>query len=630
MNFRSDIEGLRAVAVLPVVAFHLSPSLMPGGFVGVDVFFVISGYLITGLLLHRLDSGNYSTIDFYVARIRRIFPALFAMLLVCSVIGAFALPPDEYAELGSTLLSTALFYSNYEFNRLSDYFGGAAELKPLLHTWSLSVEEQFYVVFPLLLVLLRRAGNRRLTLVLVGLACVSLLYSIRTTNLYPSLAFYSTLTRAFELLCGAIVASRRPLPLPGRLPQAAALAGLALIAISLLSYSRDTAFPGLHVVAPAGGTALVLLAGHGGGMTWVGSVLSWPVLRWFGRISYSLYLWHWPVIVFFKHFMLRAPRGWEVPACAALAVALALLSYRYIESVCRKPRPGTHGPLLVGGGLIATTCCVGLAISLTSGLPGRFDRTALAYFDGSKNSSPARAECHANADESLDYAQRCVFGRALVKPGEAVVVWGDSHATELAYAMGETGRFPVLQVSSSKCPPALKFEPAGRPRCSWRNEANLREVAADSRVGSVVLVAYFDTYLLQDRQAFEHGLALTADHLLKAGKRVIVMAPFPRFEMPVPASLGMLHSWGDDPSYHALSTTALAEQRQSALAAINGARRAADFELIDPAAVLCSATACPAADAQGPLYFDEHHISLHGARKLAAAVVKRLVSAAEQ
>jgi len=284
IDFRPDVEGLRAVAVLSVVVYHLNASWLPGGFVGVDIFFVISGYLITALLLRRIAANRYSVLDFYAARVRRIFPALFFVLGASLLACVATLPPQDAADFGRAVRATALFYSNFEFNRQTDYFDGAAELKPLLHTWSLAVEEQFYLVFPLLLALVAARFRAAVPAVIAVTGLLSLALSIHWSAKYRTLSFYSSLSRAHELLIGAWVAAASVSVRNARAKSALALAGCLLLVVPLFTYSASTAFPGYLASVPCLGAALLIVSAADG-PTAASRVLAWAPVRFFGSIS---------------------------------------------------------------------------------------------------------------------------------------------------------------------------------------------------------------------------------------------------------------------------------------------------------------------------------------------------------
>lgn len=290
-KFRNDIQGLRAIAVLTVVIFHAWPAMLPGGFIGVDMFFVISGFLIGDIIYRDIASNSFSLLDFYRKRVRRIFPALFVMLLITLVIGFFVLSPVAFKELGRTTVSATLFLSNVDFTLFSGYFDSVAETRPLLHTWSLSVEEQFYIFYPLILMAIVR-WLPYLLLPIIGVSVVLLAgLSEWAIHQFTIAGYFLSPYRAFELLIGAFAAYA---PSPKGRQTFAASAGLITIILSLVNLTPDSMFPGLNAMFPTVGVALVLWAGRAEHETLVSRLLSVPPIMFFGAISYSLYLWHWP------------------------------------------------------------------------------------------------------------------------------------------------------------------------------------------------------------------------------------------------------------------------------------------------------------------------------------------------
>ena len=359
--YRPDIDGLRAIAILSVLAFHAFPRLLRGGFVGVDVFFVISGYLITGLILHALSRNRFSFVEFYARRIRRIFPALIVILLTVWGLGWLKLLPDEYSSLNRHIAAGSVYASNWVLYRESGYFNPVAELKPLLHLWSLGVEEQFYIVWPLLLVVIWRW--RRLHLpILVGLACASFAYNLAVLKMHAPAAFYLPQARLWELAVGGILAyiqmRLREAEIPaehlgGVLPRnLAAVAGLALLCISFTVIDASRLFPGWWAVLPVFGTALLIGAGEN---AWINRhvLASRPFVA-IGLISYALYLWHWPLLS-----LLHIIHAGDLPPAvtlAALAIAfpLSYMTYRYVELPIRAMQPLRRAavPLFVSLGVI--------------------------------------------------------------------------------------------------------------------------------------------------------------------------------------------------------------------------------------------------------------------------------------
>ena len=300
-RYRPDIDGLRALAVMPVILFHAGFGC-PGGFVGVDVFFVISGYLITQIIDRDLSAHRFSVLLFYQRRIKRIFPALFGMLTTVLAVGYIVLPPRELQSLGETLIAASGFASNILFFRWAGYFAPSSESTPLLHTWTLSLEEQFYLCWPLLLLLLNRAPTVRWKIPTTALLLVAtLLLSSIWVHRFPNGAFYLLPSRAWELALGAMLSFPSVANLAKRLPRPSAslisLAGIGMLGLAVARYGSATPFPGITALLPCLGAALIIAAGEGG-RSFGGSLLSLPPLVWIGKISYSLYLWHWPTFAF--------------------------------------------------------------------------------------------------------------------------------------------------------------------------------------------------------------------------------------------------------------------------------------------------------------------------------------------
>lgn len=339
MNYRPEIDGLRAIAVVPVILFHAGLQAFGGGYVGVDVFFVISGYLITSIIVGSLAEGRFSLKTFYERRMRRILPALYLVVALSAVAAWFILLPHEMMAFARSLIAVPLFVSNILFRRETGYFDDAAELKPLLHTWSLAVEEQYYLFTPLLLMAVWRFAPRRLLLVLAIGLVASLLLALVGSVLRPVHAFFLLPTRAWELLAGAMLAvwhHRHGVQAlrPG-LADAGTAIGLALIAVSVFAYDAYTPFPSAYTLAPVLGTVLVIHLARGGTLT--GRLLAHPWVLGIGLISYSAYLWHQPLIAFARHVTGPGHGTWPIVAIAMLTWPLAWLSWRFVENPWRRP-----------------------------------------------------------------------------------------------------------------------------------------------------------------------------------------------------------------------------------------------------------------------------------------------------
>ena len=371
MKYRAEIDGLRALAVLPVILFHAGFETFSGGFVGVDVFFVISGYLITTIILIDLDHGQFSLLNFYERRIRRIIPALFLVMLVCILFAWFWLLPVDMKDFSQSLVAVSVFASNILFWQESGYFDTAADLKPLLHTWSLGVEEQFYVLYPLLLMYLWWLGRRWLAAVLLGLFFVSLTAAQWASNAMPTAGFYLLPTRGWELLLGAFVAfylSRADRSgFSVRLSEFAGCLGVILILYSIFVFSEGTPFPGLYALVPTVGTLLVIL--FASQRTVVGQFLGSRVFVGIGLISYSAYLWHQPLFAFARHRSLTEPDLFLYALLSVAALVLAYLSWRFVELPIRNKAYLTRKQIFLwatlGSGFFVS---VGLFGHLTQGV----------------------------------------------------------------------------------------------------------------------------------------------------------------------------------------------------------------------------------------------------------------------
>ena len=339
MKYRTEIDGLRSVAVLPVIFFHAGWHFFGGGFVGVDIFFVISGYLITTIIADELSRGEFSILRFYERRAKRILPALFVVCTASLFMAWLFLHSRDFSDFTSSLVAVATFSSNILFWLEADYFDTAAEMKPMLHTWSLAVEEQFYIFFPLLLMALWKLGQTRLAWI-IGAICLGSLALAQWQVVHaPMAAFFLLPARAWELGIGALCAfylRGSPAPLGLALKNALSLLGLGLIAYAIFAFDARTPTPSVTTLAPTLGTALIILFASPG--TWVQSLLSLRPMVAVGLISYSAYLWHQPLMSFARHNSLEEPAWYIMAALVVLTLVLAWLSLRYIETPVRKGR----------------------------------------------------------------------------------------------------------------------------------------------------------------------------------------------------------------------------------------------------------------------------------------------------
>lgn len=543
LAYRPDIDGLRGLAVLSVIGYHAFPTQFRGGFAGVDVFFVISGFLITSILFEKLDESRLSFLEFYKGRCRRIFPALIIVTAACLGYGWFGLFPDDYKQLGRHAVGAATFVSNFLLWNEAGYFDNAAETKPLLHLWSLGIEEQFYLVWPLLLWLCWKSRTRLIVvcmLIVVG----SFAFNVLTVNENSVAAFYSPVSRCWELIAGAflscltfrhhptiaasIPAERQMFP---HLREGASLSGLVMIVFAVWATSRSRAFPGWWALLPVCGTCLVAVSGP---FAWLNrEVLSNRLLVWIGLISYPLYLWHWPFLTFARlrqaePLTITARLGW-----ISASFVLASVTYYWVEKPIRAAVRSRAVVMTLCGGMIAIGL-LGSYIQFRDGLPLRLGEKEqfISFFSNAPPTYKYATEHHvfeAYRDECDFYDNRAQKPRASIAKecytptsDKALLIWGDSHAQHLYYGLRRTlpENISILQVATSDCRPSLAdVFPNHLSSC---NESNRFALDVAARVKpQVVLLAQGAGHDSTDFEAIAH-------HLRGLGvKRVLVAGPVP-------------------------------------------------------------------------------------------------------
>ena len=624
-HYRSEIDGLRSLAIVPVVCYHAGIAALPGGFTGVDVFFVISGFLITGLILGDMGAGGeasaggtgrFSIADFYKRRALRIMPAL-VVTLVATAFAAWAIMlPNEFIATGRSLVAAALFVSNIHFWLGAGYFEATSELKPLLHTWSLAVEEQFYIFFPLLLIAVARWGGRRFRL-WIGLASAgSFALCMVAVHISPAATFFLLPTRGWELGLGALIAAGGvPRITSARAREVAAAAGILLIGLGVFTIAKGDVFPSWNALYPCLGAGLVLACGAG---TAAGRLLSLAPLVYIGRISYSLYLWHWPVIVFER--MLRGPdltpaRTAEV---IALSFLLAVLSFNLVEKPFRTPgvrrlpawrvlRPAAAGILgmaVLGGAIAATGGSWRnyppevLQIAAYTGYPAS-DRYAYQFGSGDG--------CSFSGYTGGSYKREACLQLAPDRPNYLVI--GDSHAGALWRAI--TLAYPqvhVIHAWVSGCRPLLNAE--GEAPCRETMNFLLGEFVPSHRIDGIIIAGRWRTTDFDE-------LVPTLRHLSHFVPRIVVFGPTVEYKGEFPLLLAQKRLNGDpnltrnaiDPSKKPLSDAI------GKLVVTEKAAYVPTYDLICPPGAPCLETTPEGA----PMQFDYGHLTFEGAK----AVVRR-------
>ncbi|MFJ3482529.1 acyltransferase family protein [Pseudomonas sp. NPDC090202] len=631
---RRDIDGLRALAVIPVVLYHFGFGVFSGGFVGVDVFFVISGYLITSIIFREIGAGRFSFVDFWARRARRIIPALSVMMLATLLVGWLLMPANDYSQLGRAVRYQAMFISNILFMRQDGYFNPASDFKPLLHTWSLSVEEQYYILFPLLMVLLTRF-LRQWRWVLGGLLLLSFVLNVWVIKRQPDAAFFLLPMRAWELLCGAMLAV---LPASERklapwVYQGISLAGLLAVLYAIFGFDKYTAFPGWAALLPVlGATAMIWSNGHA--ETLVGRLLSLRLLVGIGLISYSWYLWHWPVFVYANAVSVDGMQTQEAAGWVLLTLLLAWLSWRLVELPFREKRllAGRKPVLAAGLATLLVVGAVGQWVRTADGVPERLSAQAQQYAEA-RDWQRGQKDCLLQRD-SPDLSKVCHFGGGEdVSPVQ--LVWGDSHAAALLPAIeSDADRYgiPVWLASLSGCLPILGHET--RQQCQDFNR-NTLEAIRTHKIRDVVLAARWSLYLYGEedgdmqhvlyrndsRPVAEQQLARDLSAMVAAvretGARVWLFKEVPLQRQGTVARLGSLAMVGR--SAEKLGRP-LAEHRarQQFLATLFDRLSAQDpqVRVIDPAGLLCPAGICRAEFDGYSQYMDENHLSDKGGERM--------------
>lgn len=618
IKYRPDIDGLRAIAVILVVACHFNFRAFRGGFIGVDVFFVISGYLISAIILSQVQASSFSLVSFYERRIRRIFPALFGVLLVTSIAAYHYFLPSELEDYASSAVAAVFSVANLYFWRQSGYFDAPAATKPLLHTWSLGVEEQFYILFPLILLLVRRLFPTRLRTAIVTIAVVSLAISSIGAFKAPISTFYLAHTRAWELLLGTIL-SMRLLPELSNRPvrEMLALLGIALIAIPARIYSPTTPFPGLTALPPCLGAALIISAGSAGDSI-VKRILSSKPFVFVGLISYSLYLWHWPIAVFQSTagILYGATLG-RLPKVAGLAVSfvLAYLSWRFIETPFRNGRLRLQGPALFRWSLAgATVITLFAAVVLsTRGFESRLTPEAARVASYLHYKSPYReGVCFITSEESYEDFNKNTCLREDPTRSNYLLI-GDSHGAQLWYGLSTVlDGVNVMQATASGCKPVVHT--SGDGRCTQLIQYMYSQFIPTHHVDKLLLAARWQEVDLPQ-------VTETIAWAKSRGIKVVLFGPIVQYDMALPRLL--VHSIVEnDPSFpyhHRLSYYTRLDREMKAYASSKW-----NVEYVSYFDTLCQRDSCVEYAQNGvPLQSDTSHLTKEGsvlvAEKLSAS-----------
>lgn len=620
MNYRPEIDGLRAIAVVPVILFHANLGIMPGGFVGVDVFFVISGYLITTILLGDLSAGKFSIVNFYERRMRRIAPALLFVCLACLPFAAMWMLPPELKAFGKSLFHALLMVSNFELWDDVSYFAAKNELKPLLHTWSLSVEEQFYLVFPVLLWALRKLDRRTMFWIVAALAGLSFALTWPIGSVDPVANFYLPFTRFWELSAGALLAigGVGRIEISDRAKSILAMAGLGGIILACIFLPSTGGYPGLVTLVPCIGTLLVLAYASPANLA--GRLLARRLLVGIGLISYSLYLWHQPVFAFARLRGMDMMPAWFHGPLIALTFVLAIFSYYCVERPFRhSPRVGRRQVFGFTGAAAAALIAIGVFTADADGFPGR-DPELLAIRQPGIGIS--------NACNGHVRPEKCA-----TKPSPEMAIWGDSFAMHLVD--GVLASMPpegsIMQLNMGKCafpsgvapalPDMAKLWPLD---CMRHNEEEVKAyLSATPSLRYVVLASQYLTYLTENDLMTAGGevvptdynrvlgeVEATADWLRSIGLKPVFMAPPPRDGRDIGLCVARTRLFG-----MSNAVCAMPRDKQRAHDAIV-ARLMTDiskrFPVVSMESFLCNDARCRVLDGDVAIYRDDGHFSKSG------------------
>lgn len=636
MIYRPEVDGLRAVAVLAVIFSHANFTYFGGGFVGVDVFFVLSGYLITRIILDEYARGDFSIARFYQRRAKRILPALFFVLACTATAAWFWLLPDVYKPFSKSMMLAALSVSNFYFLKKTDYFAADAEEVPLLHTWSLGVEEQFYFLFPLLFLFRLKIGT--IFRAVAALTLISLAASEIGSRFFPSANYYLLPTRAWEILAGSLCAFY----LLGRQRQTnevLAAVGLVLIAYAIFLFDSSTRVPSLAALLPVAGTALIILFSHEAGM--MGRVLSLPPLVWIGRISFSAYLWHQPVFVFWRIRSPEPPTHLVMFGLTVFVLILAAISWRFVEQPFRRTQASSRK--IAGTVTISVLAVVGFgAWGTQDGLPFRVDPNVDRFMESAVWSK----KCLIQQKDGLPSLpqEQCSFNTDTAQ--KTYAIWGDSISAAISPALLEDLRerdVGLVQLTHGYCAPIADVWSARNEQAVNCAEFNRRamDYLLKSKVEVVILAAswvnFFNgAYMSIDGKevqgseitvpALADNLKETVERLEQAGKRVVLVYPTPRFKRPVAEMMAAVMIKGDATPDFAYPLERFRHDTARAYAILDAAADQ-DIEKVFPEAVFCGPAGsdrCYFGRDGVPFIADKSHYTQQGAELVVDHIMNEL------
>lgn len=634
LTYRPEIDGLRALAVLPVVVFHAEQSWAPGGYVGVNIFFVISGYLIARIVSSEIAAGHFTFASFYARRMRRILPAFLAVIVASLATAYVVFTPHDFELLGRSALAALGLHANYWFAGKAGYFMPEAATMPLLHTWSLSVEEQFYIVAPLLVAAATRVGKVRAIAIFTTLVLIALAWSEIDRHAAPEASFFTTQTRVFELLLGmGLGLGLLPALSSQHLRSLLALAGVFTILIIILSYGSDTPFPGLGALIPCLAAAAIL---HGTDGTdrrhsvVVRALTSRPAV-YIGKRSYSLYLWHWPLFAFAQYEL-----GHQISIAARIALvvtafAIAELSYRFIEQPFRQRRADVPSKATFVTGAAASGALAGAAalVVASDGLPSRLPPAARALAEQIDEIDKTRSWQLCREAFAKDH-QPCRIGAPNVAP--RLIVWGDSHAgiflSVIDEGLRQSGRAAIAIVRGG-CPALLELEEMPqltKRKCAAQTKAFLSALEMPG-LETVLLATRWGNYTAQllpnaEKGADEHfaqRLLNTVAGIQSKVRRVVIVGPVPETGYHLPAAM-IRAAMAGQTLIPVLPLAQFLTRQRHVLEALQQLEAVDGVRVLYPHREICDAAQCSLTQNGLPLYRDDNHLNALGRARLSRLI----------
>lgn len=624
MNYRSEIDGLRALAVLPVIFFHAGFVFFNGGFVGVDIFFVISGYLITSIIINEMEEKKFTIVSFYERRARRILPALFFVMLACLPFSWIFLTPTDLDIFGKSLIAVSTFTSNILFWSESGYFETAAELKPLIHTWSLAVEEQYYIIFPIFIIIFWKFGRKRILILLSIAFIISLGLSHWGAVNKPSATFFLLPTRGWEILVGVFTAfylNKYNYFKSELLNQALSIFGLIMISYSIFFYTEKIPFPSLYALIPTIGTGLLILSATP--KTIVGRFLSFKPIVSIGLVSYSAYLWHQPILSYARHALPGNLSNFLLLFLCASAIGIAFFSWHFIEKPFRnRGNFSQKGIFLFAVSGIIFFSLIGYNLDKNNGYLNRLnknERMIYDYIDYDTSKLYREGVCFLKPEQdAAAYLDQCFQGKFLI--------WGDSHSAALSYGLRSQGDFS--QLSSFACPPILTINFTGRPNCNDNNKFIIDKIK-NKEFTKVLIHTNWIGYSLEEISQFKETLI---ELNTMNGVDIFVIGGVPQWQPSLPrylVSSRVLLSNIKKDLYVKNSKFKEVKNRDNFIKNLisNHFKDKKNIQFISVIDELCIEERCIAVKADGmmqPYVWDYGHLTESGSNALAKILIKKI------